>query len=803
MSLASQSRRRSRIRSVGGCDLRDRLSLGQLLGRRLEDLHQLLDRDRDVHEEIARLQGEAVAQRGEILLEDLRREDLARAVGQVVRLVDQQDRFLQVLARQVPQRGGGLEDVVVVGDDRVGARGDLELHLERADLLAPGLLEHGVGVEVRVAVAQPPEQVRALHLVRVVLGEPAEILVAEDLVVGAHALLGADLDRLERPLVHRDERGDGHLLLQRLGRQEDDLAPGGEALGEGGVERGRGLARARRRLGDEVLAGGHGVADRVDQLLLDGARGGVGEGQPGGGRGLALPRDLHVAPDRERPGQAPLDLVLDLVVEGHVERQLGAGLDVHVNEGAVDVAAVPEPAPEVAVAEQLPPVPLERVSGGPDPVDREVGRLELLDQPLARRALDAAVEPARQDGGPVLDRQARLEVDLGAVRGMEVSSLVEDTGVDLRPEAEPAPAVAAVETDAAEPLVLRQLANGDFKYAVGFVKSQEGVDYNLRVSRVLPNRTRISVLVALIALLLAPAAQASKPRKRRRAADPAAGARPGGPPRPGAFGRRLRRDRGPRDRRGRLCPQSRPGRDDRVRHEDAFVGRGAALPRPDVQVPHDLLAARRGARRQPRRIAAGRRRGRPQHFRSFLRERLVRRVRPLGGRAQAGRDRARLGRPDPERERVRRHLPPPRLAARPRHALVPGAHLRAFVQRQRRDRLRRPRRAARRSGDRLDRPGHRHRPERSARANGRQDRQGARRRGAARRLGPGVRGRDRPGAILPLLGAARDRRPAEVLRRRAEEPAARRGHRAHGFRRGEGGQAGQRVGPRLRRPSRT
>jgi hypothetical protein len=56
---------------------------------------------------------------------------------------------------------------------------------------------------------------------------------------------------------------------------------------------------------------------------------------------------------------------------------------------------------------------------------------------------------------------------------MEVASLVEDTGVDLRPEAEPAPAVPAVESDAAEPLVLRQLANGDFKYAVGFVKSQE------------------------------------------------------------------------------------------------------------------------------------------------------------------------------------------------------------------------------------------------------------------------------------------------------------------------------------------
>jgi hypothetical protein len=114
---------------------------------------------------------------------------------------------------------------------------------------------------------------------------------------------------------------------------------------------------------------------------------------------------------------------------------------------------VPEASPEVAIGQKLAPVPLERVSGGPDPVDRQVGRLELLDQPLPRRALDAAVQPARQDGGPVLDGQARLEVDLGAVRGVEVSSLVEDTGVDLRPEAEPAPAVAA-----ASPVIVSVLA---------------------------------------------------------------------------------------------------------------------------------------------------------------------------------------------------------------------------------------------------------------------------------------------------------------------------------------------------------
>ena len=161
-----------------------------------------------------------------------------------MRLVDQQDRLAQVLAREVAKRGRGLEDVVVVGDDRVGALGELELHLERADLLAAGLFEDGVRVEVRIGLAEPPDQVGPLHLVRISVGETAEVLVADDPVVGAHPVLGSDLERVERPLVHGHERGDRHLLLEGLGRQENDLAAGREPLGEGRMQdRGR-LARS-------------------------------------------------------------------------------------------------------------------------------------------------------------------------------------------------------------------------------------------------------------------------------------------------------------------------------------------------------------------------------------------------------------------------------------------------------------------------------------------------------------------------------------------------------------------------------
>ncbi len=95
---------------------------------------------------------------------------------------------------------------------------------------------------MRVGLAQPAEEVGALHLLGVGIGETAEVLVAEDPVVGAHALLRADLDAVEGALVHRDEGRDGHLLLEGLGRQEDHLLAGSETLGERGVKRGGRLA---------------------------------------------------------------------------------------------------------------------------------------------------------------------------------------------------------------------------------------------------------------------------------------------------------------------------------------------------------------------------------------------------------------------------------------------------------------------------------------------------------------------------------------------------------------------------------
>jgi hypothetical protein len=50
--------------------------------------------------------------------------------------------------------------------------------------------------------------------------------------------------------------------------------------------------------------------------------------------------------------------------------------------------------------------------------------------------------------------------------------LAENAAVELETQAEAAPAVTPIEADAAEPLVLRELANGDLERLRGFVEAQ-------------------------------------------------------------------------------------------------------------------------------------------------------------------------------------------------------------------------------------------------------------------------------------------------------------------------------------------
>ena len=86
-----------------------------------------------------------------------------------------------------------------------------------------------------------------------------------------------------------------------------------------------------------------------------------GKGSRSAAFAFRRPRGLLGAPDGQGAGQAALDLALRVLVVRHLERDLLARLDVDVDEGPGD-PQVAEPAPEVAVAEELAAVPLEGVS---------------------------------------------------------------------------------------------------------------------------------------------------------------------------------------------------------------------------------------------------------------------------------------------------------------------------------------------------------------------------------------------------------------------------------------------------------
>ncbi len=160
-------------------------------------------------------------ERPELGLGELGRVIAAPAVHEVVRLVDEEERVLQGrrLAR-TGERDDRVEHVVVVADHDVRVLGELERDLERADGLGAGLLEDGVGVEVAPGLEEPLEEAGRLHLRAVVLRVRAVVLVAEDDVVRAHALLGAEAHGPEGVALDEAERLDVDLLLGRLRRQD-------------------------------------------------------------------------------------------------------------------------------------------------------------------------------------------------------------------------------------------------------------------------------------------------------------------------------------------------------------------------------------------------------------------------------------------------------------------------------------------------------------------------------------------------------------------------------------------------------
>jgi hypothetical protein len=188
-------------------------------------------------------------------------------------------------------------------------------------------------VEVAVALDESFEKARGLHLRAVILREPAVVLVAEDDVVRAHALLGAEPHGAERLAVDGRERLHVYVLLRRLGRQDEEPPVRLQSAHEQGEKRGRGFPDAGRGLDEQVLALRGGAGDRRGHLTLSGPEARVREDERRGFGGFRFGEGPLIE-ERVEKGARPPDQVLErlLGLVGHVEELRRACLDVGEDE---------------------------------------------------------------------------------------------------------------------------------------------------------------------------------------------------------------------------------------------------------------------------------------------------------------------------------------------------------------------------------------------------------------------------------------------------------------------------------------
>ena len=349
----------------------------------------------------------------------LRRVVLAAAVDQVVRLVDHQHRVAQgVSVDEGSEADGGIEDVVVVADHDIDLGQEVEADLEGAHHVLPGGLEDGVGVLVLRSVEQVRDQARAHQLEAVLPGVGAELLVADDLGVGAHLGLGAQLQAAEQTLLHGAHGVDGDALLEGLGGDEVDPLPARERRAHRGVEHRRGLTAAGRRAQEKVALVGERVRDRGADLLLDGPHHRVREGHAGGGLAESLetcdpallvsdqPMELLAQPGPNRI-RVPRHLLVALLLRDDVDqdqphRRRPPGRREHQGvEGCLPAEPL-QPFLGVQVAK----------------VDREVQALDLVDPQRLSVGEDDAVRAARDLRPPAVDLDLELGGDLAPIPGL-------------------------------------------------------------------------------------------------------------------------------------------------------------------------------------------------------------------------------------------------------------------------------------------------------------------------------------------------------------------------------------------------
>ena len=347
-------------------------------------------------------------------------------------LVDEQERPVERGGISQAREGDdGVERVVVVAEDDVGALRQLERDLERADFLGPRLLVDEVGLEVRCRRQEPVDEAGHFELGRVLLRVGAVVLVAEDDAVGAHPLLGAEADRTGGGGGDRLQRLAEDLLLGRLRRQDVELSPLPQRLDEHRQEGGGGLSDSRRGLYEELLPGVNGPRhggrhlplpraeppEREDEVIRLG-RFRFGEGE--------LAEELREDGPNPRD-QAGLDLGR---VPRHRHEPRVARFDVGQNEAPADRSSLgPRDGEEV-------PLELEREAveaWRPEKARQllgEMDRLHLVDDERPVLVLEAAVQAAFEDRREPVDGEREADRLLDRVPGNRRERFRKDAAVD-------------------------------------------------------------------------------------------------------------------------------------------------------------------------------------------------------------------------------------------------------------------------------------------------------------------------------------------------------------------------------------
>src|ERR1051326_57406 len=450
-----------------------------LLGERVQVLAKLLEQLL-VAVEVAVAPREVMANRLERFLVDLRRVVATAAVDKVVGLVDDEHAVAVVALLLVGlQADVRIEDVVVVADDDVGLLDELERDLERTDLGRLCQLVGDVRVVVRHRRDDAREEAATVHLLRVALGEWAEVLVADHLRVRAHFLFCADAQDAKRAVVEHRQRAHGGVLLQGFRGEEEELLAEAQRLFDRGIERGDGLADAGRRGDQQRLAVADRARDGVDHLRLVRPQffvrkfDGVGEG--------LLRREEGVL------GLDGVEGLVDGVLDaGRLERGLDA-LGLAAAEVDEDELRREGPAVELRLPREGPCVDEELQEVSPQLVgaaqrlqlELEVNRLHFFDGDYLLLRIDGKpIDPPSDRDRPPPSLDAMDDVDLGAVVGVRGRAELRAALVDVLPDPHPPEPVAALDADAPVGRFVDEVPNGADDLALLVVNAHAMIDDN-------------------------------------------------------------------------------------------------------------------------------------------------------------------------------------------------------------------------------------------------------------------------------------------------------------------------------------